>query len=147
MVEIQLGVVLGSGKLAVAEQLLHSADVAGVLQQMAGVAVAQHMGAEMSAAMVGGELLQAFLDLARAEAAAGAAGKEGGFAGRGGAGFQVAFSRRLLCLHGDLTLRITRKTFHRFNNIISISHKNSPSAKSIWVPNIKVIYQASVRLH
>jgi len=57
MVEIQLGVVLGSGKLAVAEQLLHSADVAGVLQQMAGVAVAQHMGAEVSAAMVGGELL------------------------------------------------------------------------------------------
>ena len=48
---------MGGGKLAVAEQLLHSADVAGVLQQVAGVAVAQHMGAEVSAAMVGGELL------------------------------------------------------------------------------------------
>ena len=91
MVEIQLGVMLGSGKLAVAEQLLHSADVAGILQQMAGVAVAQHVGAEMAAAVAGGELLQAFLDLARAEAAAGAAGKEGGFVGCGGAGFQVAF--------------------------------------------------------
>ena len=91
MVEIQLGVMLGSGKLAVAEQLLHSADVAGILQQMAGVAVAQHMGAKMSAAIVGGELLQAFLDLTSAEAAAGAAGEQGGFVGRGGAGFQVAF--------------------------------------------------------
>lgn len=57
VVEIQLGVVLGSGQLAVSEQLLHSADVAGILQQVAGIAVAQHMGAEVAAAVLGGELL------------------------------------------------------------------------------------------
>ena len=91
VVEIQLGVVLGGGQLAVAEQLLYGADIAGVLQKVAGVAVAQHVGAEVAAAVAGGELLQAFLDLARAEAAAGAASKESGFAERGGAGFQVAF--------------------------------------------------------
>ena len=91
VVEIQLGVVLGGGQLAVAEQLLYGADIAGVLQKVAGVAVAQHVGAEVAAAVAGGELLQAFLDLARAEAAAGAAGKESSFAGRGGTGFQVAF--------------------------------------------------------
>ena len=91
MVEIQLGVVLGGGQLAVAEQLLHGTDVASVLQQVAGIAVAQHMGTEVAAAMLGSELLQAFLDLARAEAAAGAAGEQGGFVGHGGAGFQVAF--------------------------------------------------------
>ena len=70
---------------------MHGTDVAGVLQQMAGVAVAQHMGAEVAAAMVGGELLQAFLDLASAKAATGAAGEQGGFVGRSGADFQVAF--------------------------------------------------------
>ena len=91
VVEIQFGVVLGGGQLAVAEQLLYGTDIAGVLQKVAGVAVAQHVGAEVAAAVAGGELLQAFLDLARAEAAAGVAGKEGGFAGCGGTDFQVAF--------------------------------------------------------
>ena len=43
MVEIKLGVLLGGAQAAVAEQLLHGADVAGVLQQVAGVAVAQHV--------------------------------------------------------------------------------------------------------
>ena len=91
MVEIQLGVVLGGGELTVAEQLLYSTDVAGVLQQVASIAVAQHMGTEVAAAVTGGELLQAFLDLAGTEAAAGTAGEEGCFVGRGGTGFQVAF--------------------------------------------------------
>ena len=66
-VEIEFGVNLGGGQVAVAEQLLYGSDVAGGLQQVAGVAVAHHVRAEvLRAAVFYRPVAQAVLDLADA---------------------------------------------------------------------------------
>ena len=81
MIKIQLGINLGGGKAVVAEQFLHRADVAAGLQQVAGVAVAQHVRREVLwAALADCPVFQPVLNLALAEAAAVAVGEEGGFA-------------------------------------------------------------------
>ena len=80
-VEIEFGVNLGGGQVAVAEQLLYGADVAGGLQQVAGVAVAHHVRAEvLRAAVFYRPVAQAVLDLADAQPFARVAGEQGGFA-------------------------------------------------------------------
>ena len=59
-----------------AEQFLHGADVLRSLQQMAGVAVAQHVRGEvLRAALDERPLAQAVLDLALAQAAAALVGE------------------------------------------------------------------------
>ena len=109
MVEIEFGVDLGGGEVAVAEQFLYGADVAGGLQQVAGVAVAQHVRGEvLRAALLDGPVAQAVLDLAGAQAAASVVDKQGGFLSVGGlALWQVAADGfDALCDEGDLALFI-----------------------------------------
>ena len=71
MVEIQLGINLRSGKIAVSQQFLYSADIARCLQKMGGVAVAHHVWRDMAGtAHAHRPRLQAFLDLTLPQPAA-----------------------------------------------------------------------------
>ena len=84
VVEIEFGIDLRGGQIAVPEQGLYGTDVLCGLQKMAGIAVAQHVRGEMlRAVLADGPVAQALLDLALPQAFAEAVGKQCGLACRG----------------------------------------------------------------